>query len=579
MIDLVSLVPSRTYHPQGVDLNYGAPAEFKISVIDEKGNKGASVIHENSSGPLTRKGHPYTYQLEEPVLASGIHIEVIRLTDPPLDDDNHLVLSWAEIFCFSGNDNVAENADVSYSYSDPAGDTWSWRRQLLVDGQTPLGLPESKTPVTEIGWTSGSHETSDENSWIELDLEAMQAIDAVRLYPALRPSLDNEPGFGIPLRFEIKVADTPAGPFRTVFDNTDTDFENPGHNPVTLRFPATRSRVVRLEASRLWKPFSHYPAFLALSEMEVLNKGRNLAHGAKVSVPETTDPIIAHASLLWSPQSLTNGAGPKGLLLQTRNWIEQLDQRFQLETQLYQLQLEEQSILDSWSRRVFTITIFFGLIGLIITVVLPAIFKVRESRRLRKMRGSIAGDLHDEVGSNLGSIQMLAELMRDDHPSVRDEATTIERVAAETVNSVRDIVWLLRPQNTETAHTVEHLRDSAAILLDPLEWHLETDLHNNDILLSHEDRRNLLLFFREALHNISKHARAKSVTISISSSQKMHRMSITDDGIGMSPQIHSLPHSLRALKERALRLHAKLRIESDLGEGTTIILDFPRKRK
>ncbi len=579
LVDMISLVPSRAYYPEGVDFNYGAPEEFRISLLDENGNTGPTVVHEDSSELLIGRGYPYTYNLSVPSLASGLSIKVLKPVDPPLDNDEQLVLSWAEIFCFSGLRNVAKSASVSYNFPDAEGEAWSWRRQLLVDEQTPLGLPESKNPITEIGWLSSVHGTRDENVWVEVDLGAVRVFDTVRLCPAMRPGLDSIPGFGLPVRFRIEGSETLDGPFSTIFDHSQSDYDNPGHNPITLHFAPTRSRFVRLNVSRLWKPFARYPAFLALSEMEVLSEEEVISLGCPVRVPHEQGVIVAHDELFWSPQSLTNGGGARGELLRTRNWLELLNERASREGRLLTLQARESEILSAWSTRTFFSLMMFGISGLALAVALPTFFKIREGRNLRKMRRSIAGDIHDEVGSNLGSIQMLSELMRAEHPSVRDEANSIERIAAETVNSVRDIVWLLRPQNPNTAHTIDYLRDSAAILLDPLDWYLETDTQDDDLLLSHDERRNLLMFFREALHNVTKHSQADSVAIKIRSDHRMHYLSIEDDGVGIPSEVRSRRHFLRALKERSNRLRGELKVEAESGKGTKIMLDFPRKRR
>jgi hypothetical protein len=48
-----------------------------------------------------------------------------------------------------------------------------WSSELLIDGVTPLGLPERPRPPGEtgfIGWVSGSRQSADEGMSITLDL-------------------------------------------------------------------------------------------------------------------------------------------------------------------------------------------------------------------------------------------------------------------------------------------------------------------------------------------------------------------------------------------------------------------------
>jgi signal transduction histidine kinase len=281
--------------------------------------------------------------------------------------------------------------------------------------------------------------------------------------------------------------------------------------------------------------------------------------------------------MLWSGESLTNGCGPTGELLGTRQWIEELDTRLQLVTRLLHLDREATAIRAQWTRNTNLVLTLTGGFGLLAALAIPVFFRIRESRRLREMRNSISGDLHDEIGSNLGSIQVLAGLLKSEHPATHEEASTIERVAAETVNSVRDIVWHLRPQTRETAHTIEHLRDTAAILLEPASCSLQTDIRGDDLLLDHRERRDLMLFFREVLHNISRHAKASRVDIRLGETDGMFHLSIADDGVGIPNRVQTQPGFFRALKERAKRLDGTLEFQSGVGKGTVVTLHFPSR--
>jgi signal transduction histidine kinase len=258
--------------------------------------------------------------------------------------------------------------------------------------------------------------------------------------------------------------------------------------------------------------------------------------------------------------------------------MEELGERHDLELQLHRLHLEAEEIRSKWTRNTNLSLALFGGSGIFAAFGIPVFFRIREAKRLREMRNWISGDLHDEIGSNLGSIQVLSSFLKQEHPETHEEASTIERVAAETVNSVRDIVWLLRPQNRETAHTIEHLRDTAAILIEPAEWSFTTDINGEDLLLDHEARRNLMLFFREALHNVSRHAKANHVKIHLGETEGSFQLSIADDGVGIPAEIQRLPRFLRALKERATRLGGSLEIHARTNQGTKITLIIPQRQ-
>jgi signal transduction histidine kinase len=349
------------------------------------------------------------------------------------------------------------------------------------------------------------------------------------------------------------------------------DLPNPGNNPVTNRFQPVEARFVRLRPTKLWKPFQHYPAFLALSEIQILNGEENLSSSAKVTPSENPNPFPAQGQHRWSKESLTDNHGPKGKLLTRKAWLELLEERKILEITRIRLASEIRKIERRWQFFISTGLGLIGVAGLLAVIILPIRFRLRERRKIRLIRDRIAGDLHDDVGSNLGSIQLLAGTAQT-KTNNKKELQLINQVAAETVTSVRDIIWLLRPKPGTRKTTIAHLRESASFLLDPIDWKLTTDLE--DFALSDEDGRNLVLFFREALHNLIRHSQADSAEIRIHMNNRKLCIEIEDDGCGIPAEQLAQEKTLRALKQRSKALRAHLKIDSKIDHGTRLELTF-----
>jgi len=576
-IDLVSLVPARKYHAKGVDMNYGLPENFSVELICNTEGAVYPVASEFGvrSRPL-QNGHPFVYSLREPVAAMGLRIKVARLIKEESEKESLYVMAFAEAFCFSENKNVARNAEVLVNYDMGNFYHWHWRNTFLVDGQTPLELPEVPVPVRqEMGWLSTNRIRDDISAWVTIDLGQRQRFDGLRIYPVRRPSLGDLPGFGMPRAFQIGVSDTDSSDtYSIVMDHADRDMDNPGHNPVELRFPPTQARFVRFEALKLWKMFEYYPAYLALSEIEVLNGTENIALGAHVVSSDQIGRVHGHGDLVWSEESLTDGHGPDGLLVQPRAWLLGFKARRLLEVQQYELDSKAAAITAAVRHWVFGALILLAGGGTLGSVVLPIRARLLRRREILRVRERIAGDLHDEVGSNLGSIQILSSLAQHQMPPC-DELKDIQRVAAETVAAVRDIVWFLRARTTQRICLADHLKEMGGILLESLEWSLAGDDQGHTIDISDDLLRNLMLFYREALHNIIQHAQAKSVSIRLDVTKETLSLAITDDGCGISEEILSRSPTLRALKYRAERLRGRLDVCSSPGLGTTVTLSFP----
>ncbi len=575
-VDLVALVPAREIDSLGLDPNYGFPEDFTVSLLEPDGESRPIARFEEMSGQPAHRGHPIITRDAGERAASGLELHITQARAPRPGAPVLVFVALAEIFCYSGDHNLAADATVEIVSEGSARLPSFWSPELLIDGVTPLGLPER--PVTDeperkdIGWLSRGRTEADQNVSITLDLGRPRRLDGLRLFPALRPSIGDFPGFGIPEHFRLRVSNHPAEPdARIVLDHTDRPTPEIGHNPHEFRFPPVEARYVGLEATRLWKPYPLYPAFLGLSEMEILEGDEVVSAGARVVVTEEAEPVLAQADRWWTPTALTDGRGPTGSLIPRRHWLEDLDKRLQLETRRHQA-LDRMAHLErAWDRGTLATTGVIGLAALGFAALLPFRYRIRERRRIRAVRQRIAGDLHDDVGSNLGSIQMLSQMART-KPDARDELETIHRVAAETVNSVRDIVWLLHPRETDRIPTIDHLRESAAILLDPLDWSLESDFR--DWQLGDEDGRHLVLFFREVLHNIRRHSQATEVGIHIGCDGPEFVLTISDNGRGIPPERLDRPTSLRALHQRADRLGGTVAVTSAADQGTRIVLRF-----
>ncbi|MEN9975448.1 MAG: hypothetical protein RLZZ282_1454, partial [Verrucomicrobiota bacterium] len=411
-VDLVALVPARRYDARGLDAQYGVPDAFTVELIDAAGDVLTCVAHEtDANGQPLRKGHPYIYQVSPPIEAAGLRISGNRL-HPYSAGEESFVHAWAEAMVFEGERNIAQAAEVRTLGGVAPSAPWLWSPAFLVDGQTPLGLPE--IPAHEhgnIGWISEGRANANDAASLTVDLGESLWVDAVRLLPAKKPTSDLPSGFGFPQKLTLSISDSgkpgDLGQWITV---ADREMRNPGHNPVSIPFATVRGRFLKIEANRLWKPFDTFPAFFALSEVEVIANHHNLALNKIVRSPDGMLNVIAPGGRFWSSAALSDGFGPDGQLVSTRKWLTQLDARLQLETRDHGLRGEAADLISDWRRAGLTGLAMLGLAGAFLVIVLPIRYRIHARRELTKVRERIAGDLHDEVGSNLGSIQMFADL-------------------------------------------------------------------------------------------------------------------------------------------------------------------------
>ncbi len=171
-------------------------------------------------------------------------------------------------------------------------------RAELADAPRPKG----KSPSPSNGYHSAIHATPEAPAWVQVDLGRSMPIEEIRLVPARPVDFIDTPGFGFPVRFRVELSDELAfaqGQAIVVADEERPDAPNVVDEPYVLR-PAGRSaRFIRVTASRLWKRSNDY--VFALSELEVISRGENVARSAVVSA---LDSIEAG---LWGRARLVDG--------------------------------------------------------------------------------------------------------------------------------------------------------------------------------------------------------------------------------------------------------------------------------
>jgi signal transduction histidine kinase len=129
----------------------------------------------------------------------------------------------------------------------------------------------------------------------------------------------------------------------------------------------------------------------------------------------------------------------------------------------------------------------------------------------------------------------------------------------------------MRPGPRFAADLLTRMREVAAQQLGGLAWQMETGGVAGPFPLEFE--REVLLLFKEALHNIRKHAHARSVALALAQTGRVVSLTIADDGQGFDIDAATSGAGLASMRHRASQLGAQLTIRSQPGSGTEIKLE------
>jgi signal transduction histidine kinase len=171
--------------------------------------------------------------------------------------------------------------------------------------------------------------------------------------------------------------------------------------------------------------------------------------------------------------------------------------------------------------------------------------------------------------------------------STRSFKTEIADSARGLLAAMREIVWAIDPQRASLDNLAAQIRQFTSDLLEAQEirWEFRVPEEMDRIKLDPEQRRQLLLIFKEALHNIERHSGCTTVTLSIALSHHRLAAEIRDDGhgfvvpTGRTPRTSGRGNGLENMRKRAAHLGGHLDIRSSPGQGTHLELTIPLKRR
>lgn len=236
--------------------------------------------------------------------------------------------------------------------------------------------------------------------------------------------------------------------------------------------------------------------------------------------------------------------------------------------------------------RNFSLAGVFGILALSAYVIYN--FRKREKlevlQELAHERLRISRELHDDIGSTLGSIAVYSDVAKNRSLKNDNSVEILSKIGAasrELIEKMSDIVWSLNPDNETFEQLQNRMQAFAAMILTArnISFDFKSDDKLDTLVLSSEQRKNVFLIYKEAIHNIAKYAACATVIISISKSGNDLLLSIRDDGKGFDARAFEEGHGdayngsgLKNMKARAAEMKAFISIVSRVNEGTAVEL-------
>ncbi len=209
-----------------------------------------------------------------------------------------------------------------------------------------------------------------------------------------------------------------------------------------------------------------------------------------------------------------------------------------------------------------------------------------DSRRLSivEERTTLAHELHDSLAQTIASlryqVRMLEDTLRGQEKD-KDPYHDLERIRNgldEAHIELRALLNSFRAPLDEKG-LVQALQKLAGRFENETGIHTFFQQDCVQVSLSVAEEMQIVRIVQEALANIRKHAQAQTVRVLLTcQSDNVYHILVEDDGVGFvytdkegKPGEHI---GLSIMEERAMRLGAEFRVESEEGEGTRIELSY-----
>lgn len=193
----------------------------------------------------------------------------------------------------------------------------------------------------------------------------------------------------------------------------------------------------------------------------------------------------------------------------------------------------------------------------------------------------VARELHDDLAQALTGLKMDIAWIKDKLPApvapVAEKLKAMEALLDGAVAATRRISSNLRPMMLDDLGLIPATEWLVQSFTERTGIQCRLDVSNPELELKDPHATTVFRIVQEALTNITKHAKASNVEITLEDSHDEIVISVRDDGVGFSPQDPRKPNSygLIGLRERAYLVGGKVQIESTPGNGTRIEARLP----
>ncbi len=235
------------------------------------------------------------------------------------------------------------------------------------------------------------------------------------------------------------------------------------------------------------------------------------------------------------------------------------------------------------AKRVWMVTA--AIIAALVVAALASVFFLRKFERARyeatmRERLRLSHDLHDNLQQLLAAtmfrLDAAQSLFDDDRESAREQLGWAKKAVEGTQAGLRGVLWDLQ-EESEGPESLSGLVKYAVGRMAHWQHRVSVDVYGRERAGARQLGGRFLMIIQEAVWNSLARGGAKHVRIRLFFRPSFVRLMISDDGCGFdvksAPGVKEGHLGLASMKLRANELGATFSVKSEIGKGTSIIVE------
>lgn len=192
-------------------------------------------------------------------------------------------------------------------------------------------------------------------------------------------------------------------------------------------------------------------------------------------------------------------------------------------------------------------------------------------------RKRISRELHDDLGSNLTSVRVCIENVKNhvEDTQAHSLLDSAHEILSETYQKVRNISHINGSNKLAEGNLIEATQKLVDRISEVGNVDVEFVCHNMDKPLGNSLEIHLFRTIQELLSNMLKHANATEATVSLTGYEDYIDITVEDNGNGFSRDMQTSGLGLSAIASKTEAFSGTFTVDSSPGNGTTINIEIP----